>query len=128
MAVGLNPPDGLAREVGPVFFALSDGTRRQVLQRLRDGSSVTPSALAADLPVTRQAVIKHLAVLDGAGLVTKTRAGRETRYRLRPQRLTDAAAWIAAVGGEWDERLARLDELLTRRTVERASRARRSAP
>ncbi len=101
--------------VGAVFFALSDDTRRHVVERLRDGSSVTPSALAAQLPVTRQAVIKHLTVLDAAGLVTKTRAGRETHYRLAPERLTDAAAWIAAVGGQWDDRLARLDDLLASR-------------
>ena len=98
-----------------MFFALSDDTRRHVVERLRDGSTVTPSALAGELPVTRQAVAKHLAVLDGAGLVTKTRAGRETRYRLAPRRLTEAAAWIAAVGGAWDERLARLDGVLAER-------------
>ena len=98
--------------VGRVFFALSDDTRRHVVERLRDGSSVTPAALASELPVTRQAIIKHLTVLDAAGLVAKTRAGRETRYALRPQRLTEAAAWIAHVGGEWDDRLARLDALL----------------
>ncbi len=104
-----------ADAVGNVFFALADDTRRHVLERLGDGSTVTPNALAAQLPVTRQAVAKHLAVLQAAGLVTKSRAGRETRYRLQPQRLTDAAAWIAAVGGQWDERLARLDKLLGER-------------
>lgn len=109
--VGTRPAD----EVGPVFLALADETRRHVVARLGDGSTATPSSLAAELPVTRQAVSKHLAVLDAAGLVTKTRRGRETRYRLDPAPLTDAAAWIAAVGGQWDERLARLDDLLTRR-------------
>jgi DNA-binding transcriptional ArsR family regulator len=101
--------------VGSVFFALADDTRRHVVERLRDGSSLTPSALAGELPVTRQAVTKHLAVLDEAGLVVKTRQGRETHYRLQPERLTEAAAWIASVGGRWDDRLARLDELLARR-------------
>ncbi len=102
-------------DVGAVFLALGDGTRRHVVERLRDGSTLTPSSLAADLPVTRQAISKHLAVLDAAGLVTKTRAGRETRYRLAPAPLTEAAAWLAAVGAEWDARLARLDDLLTHR-------------
>ena len=103
------------QDVGAVFFALADETRRHVVERLQDGSTVTPSALADELPVTRQAVAKHLAVLDAAGLVTKTRAGRETHYRLEPARLTDAAAWIADVGAQWDDRLARLDELTKRR-------------
>jgi DNA-binding transcriptional ArsR family regulator len=101
--------------IGAVFFALSDDTRRHVVEQLGDGSTVTPSGLAEQLPVTRQAVTKHLAVLDAAGLVTKTRAGRETHYRLQPERLTEAAAWIAAVGRQWDERLARLEELLAER-------------
>jgi len=95
-------------DVGAVFLALGDGTRRHVVERLRDGSTLTPSSLAADLPVTRQAISKHLAVLDAAGLVTKTRAGRETRYRLAP-------APLPAVCAEWDARLARLDDLLTHR-------------
>lgn len=98
-----------------MFFALADDTRRQVVERLHDGSHLTPSALAAELPVTRQAVSKHLGILHSAGLVTKTRTGRESRYRLQAQPLADAAAWIAAVGGSWDERLARLDDLLERR-------------
>jgi DNA-binding transcriptional ArsR family regulator len=106
-------------DVGSVFFALGDDTRRHVVERLRDGSSLTPSMLAGELPVTRQAVTKHLAVLDEAGLVVKTRQGRETHYRLRPERLTEAAAWIAAVGGRWDDRLARLDDLLARRRAGR---------
>jgi DNA-binding transcriptional ArsR family regulator len=105
--------------VGSVFFALADDTRRHVVERLRDGSSLTPSALACELPVTRQAVTKHLAVLGEAGLVVKTRHGRETHYRLQPERLTEAAAWIASVGGRWDDRLARLDDLLARRRSER---------
>lgn len=108
----LEPVDG---DVGEVFFALADVTRRHVVERLRDGSTVTPSSLATQLPVTRQAVTKHLAVLDAAGLVTKTRSGRETHYRLEPARLTDAAAWIAAVGARWDDRLVALDALLGER-------------
>jgi DNA-binding transcriptional ArsR family regulator len=102
-------------DVGSVFFALADDTRRHVVERLQDGSTLTPSALAAELPVSRQAISKHLAVLDDAGLVSRTRHGRETRYALQPERLTEAAAWIASVGGRWDDRLARLDTLLTRR-------------
>lgn len=101
-------------EPGPVFFALADETRRRIVERLHDGSHLTPSSLAAELPVTRQAISKHLAVLHAAGLVTRARTGRETRYRFQAQPLADAAAWIAAVGGAWDARLARLDDVLQR--------------
>ncbi len=102
-------------DTGAVFFALADPTRRHLIEALGDGSSVTPSALAAELPLTRQALTKHLGVLGEAGLVTKRREGRETRYTLQPERLTEAAAWIAVVGGAWEERLGRLEALLQER-------------
>ena len=98
-------PDAAA---GAVFAALADPTRRAVVRALARRPTVTASALARELPVTRQAVAKHLAALAAAGLVTATRAGRETRYRLTPDPLDDAIAWMAAVGGAWDARLARL--------------------
>ena len=69
-------------------------------------------AVAAELPVTRQAVAKHLAALRAAELVRAARVGRETRYTLEPRPLGDAARWIARVGGEWDERLGDLGRLL----------------
>lgn len=65
------------------------------------------------MPVTRQAVAKHLAVLADAGLVESERVGRETQYRPTPEPLEDAVAWIARVGGEWDARLARLRRLFS---------------
>lgn len=111
MRLEQNPSD----DAGAVFFALADPTRRHLVQTLGDGSSVTPSALAANLPLTRQALTKHLGVLGDAGLVTKTRAGRETLYTLEPEPLTEAAAWIASVGGAWDERLGRLESLFADR-------------
>jgi DNA-binding transcriptional ArsR family regulator len=95
-------------QVGAVFAALADPTRRQVVQSLSPGSTVTASRLAAELPITRQAVAKHLAALDHAGLVEAERRGRETHYRLTPEPLTEAASWMAAVGGQWDDRLASL--------------------
>jgi DNA-binding transcriptional ArsR family regulator len=90
---------------GPVFNALADPNRRHLLNELAARETATATELAAELPVTRQAVAKHLAALGEAGLVTSERRGRETRYRLTPEPLTDAVSWIAAVGGEWDERL-----------------------
>lgn len=93
---------------GAVFAALSDPTRRAVLRAVAEGRAVTSTRLAQELPVTRQAVAKHLAVLGDAGLVRAERAGRETRYALEPAPLEDAVAWIAQTGARWDDRLARL--------------------
>ncbi len=98
-----------------VFSALADPTRRDVVASLAGpGVEVTASGLAADLPITRQAVAKHLAALERAGLVEPRRAGRETRYRLTPEPLEEAMIWMARIGGEWDERLARLARLAER--------------
>jgi DNA-binding transcriptional ArsR family regulator len=94
--------------VGAVFTALSDPTRREVVRRLVGEVSFTVTELASELPVTRQAVAKHLAVLEEAGLVSATTQGRRRRYRLTPGPLTDAMGWMADVGAEWDERLAAL--------------------
>lgn len=99
---------------GAVFAALADPTRRQVVRALAERETVTASALAGELPVTRQAVAKHLAALGDAGLVAGERAGRETRYHLTPGPLTDAMAWMADAGARWDERLARLKHRLER--------------
>jgi DNA-binding transcriptional ArsR family regulator len=95
-----------------VFSALSDGSRRRLLESLATRESASLTELAAQLPVTRQAVSKHLAALSDAGLVEARRAGRETRYRLTPEPLVDALSWIEWVGAQWDERLARLREHL----------------
>jgi DNA-binding transcriptional ArsR family regulator len=96
-----------------VFAALADPTRRYVIERLAHEPSVTSTALASQLPITRQAVTKHLMALADAGLVASARAGRETRYRLAPDAFAEAAAWMVRVGGEWDERLDRLNRLLS---------------
>jgi DNA-binding transcriptional ArsR family regulator len=97
-----------------VFAALGDAKRRQLLETISARGSATATELAAELPVTRQAVAKHLAALAGAGLVTSDRAGRETHYRVTPEPLEDAIVWMARVGGEWDRRLARLRRYLAR--------------
>lgn len=100
--------------VGAVFAALGDPTRRHVVATLARRDSATPTSLAADLPMTRQAVAKHLGTLSAAGLVSHERVGRETRYALTPGALAEAAGWMATVGVQWDDRLARLHRLLTR--------------
>jgi DNA-binding transcriptional ArsR family regulator len=84
-----------------------------VVETLARGGTVTASGLAEQLPITRQAVAKHLSALRGADLVSATRVGRETRYELRPRPLDEAADWIQMVSAEWDDRLDAL-----RRSVE----------
>jgi ArsR family transcriptional regulator, cadmium/lead-responsive transcriptional repressor len=91
-----------------VFGALADPTRREVLRSLAAEPGLTASRLAGELPMTRQAVSKHLAALSGAGLVQAHREGRETRYVITPAPLADAMLWMTDVGAEWDERLTRL--------------------
>ena len=98
-----------------MFDALADPTRRRVVETLARGGTVTASGLAEELPITRQAVAKHLSALRGADLVTSTRVGRETRYELRPQPLDEAAEWIQMVGAEWDDRLDALKRSVERR-------------
>jgi DNA-binding transcriptional ArsR family regulator len=107
---GLTASDDRA---GAVFAALADPTRRTMLRTLREEPS-TASRMAGDLPMTRQAVAKHLAALRAAGLVDARREGRETRYVLTPAPLADAIEWMADAGGFWDARLARLAERAAR--------------
>jgi DNA-binding transcriptional ArsR family regulator len=101
---------GTARDgaVGAVFAALADPTRRAVLRELGSGSTVTASALADGMPMTRQALTKHLRALADAGLVVATRSGRETHYRAVPGALDDAVGWMVDAGARWDDRLERL--------------------
>jgi len=93
---------------GPVFSALSDSTRRNVVEALAGRETATATELAAELPVTRQAVSKHLTALGAAGLVASERRGRETHYRLTPDALSDAVSWMEQVGAQWELRLAAL--------------------
>ena len=100
--------------VDRVFSALSDPTRRAVITCLSDGGPTTLARLADELPVTRQAVAKHLAALEQAGLVGVEADGRSRTYRLTPGPLTEAMGWMVDVGSDWDSRLESL-----RRYVER---------
>jgi len=93
---------------GAVFAALADPTRRQLLRAVVEAGPTTATVLSSGLPVTRQAVAKHLGVLRQAGLVCAERAGRETRYRAEPESLRVATSWIAETGAAWDDRLSRL--------------------
>ena len=103
-----------------VFDALADPTRRSVLRAVAEDGPLTATQLAQRLPVTRQAVGKHLDVLADAGLVRKERAGRDVRFSLDAAPLGDALAWLAAIGSRWDRRLATLERRL-RTDIPRAS-------
>jgi DNA-binding transcriptional ArsR family regulator len=94
-----------------VFNALGDDTRWAILQLLGQ-SDLSASALAEHLPVTRQAIAKHLTVLADAGLVEAVRVGREVRYRALGARLTETARALEAVGAAWDRRLDALKRLV----------------
>jgi DNA-binding transcriptional ArsR family regulator len=96
--------------LGAVFAALADPTRRHVIEMLSQRSTVTASGLAEELPISRQAVAKHLRALTEAGLLARAQQGRETQYRLSPQPLDGAVRWMTAAGARWDQRLARLQE------------------
>ncbi len=95
-----------------VFTALADPTRRQVLSMLVERGPVSATALGQALPVSRQAVAKHLVVLRNAGLVAAQRQGQEVRYELVSEALTEASEWIAQLSARWDARLARLASYL----------------
>jgi DNA-binding transcriptional ArsR family regulator len=99
----------LSDQLGNVFAALADPTRRGMVQvLLRDGSTSVP-ALSSDLPISRQAVAKHLATLEEAGLLERLPgSGREVRYGLRGEALTPATAWLRDAETDWERRLGRL--------------------
>jgi DNA-binding transcriptional ArsR family regulator len=99
---------GAVEAADSVLVALADPTRRQLLDLLAAQGEATATTLAARLPVSRQAVARHLAVLDAAGLVSGSRAGREVRYAVRPAALDATARWMAALAADWDRRLANI--------------------
>jgi ArsR family transcriptional regulator, cadmium/lead-responsive transcriptional repressor len=94
-----------------LWAAVADPTRRRVLDVLLEHGEASTTMLASGLPVTRQAVAKHLVVLDRVGLVAGRRCGREVRYAVRPERMDDAAEAMARVAAQWDARLARIKRL-----------------
>ncbi|MEA3036629.1 MAG: hypothetical protein QOH04_2401 [Sphingomonadales bacterium] len=91
-----------------VFAALADPTRLKLVMRLSDGGGRSIATLSLDTSLTRQAVTKHLRVLERVHLVRSDREGRETRFALRPEGLEPARDWMEIVGTQWEEALARL--------------------
>jgi len=93
-----------------LFAALGDETRWSVLEALGEGDA-SASALAERLPVSRQAIAKHLAVLEAVGLVEPVRVGREVRYRVLGAQLNATARRLESIGAKWDRRLAAIKEI-----------------
>lgn len=100
--------DGGRGGVDRVFAALGVPGRRSLVEAVAARGTATATELAAERPVTRQAVAKQLSTLADAGLLRATRSGRETRYEVTPAPLEDAIEWMVTVGAAWDERLAAL--------------------
>jgi DNA-binding transcriptional ArsR family regulator len=94
-----------------LWAAIADPTRQQLLDLILAAGDATATVLARDLPITRQGVAKHLAVLERAGLVDAARTGREVRYSVRRERLDQATRQMARVIDRWDQRLAAIKRI-----------------
>ena len=94
-----------------LWSAIGDPTRRRMLDMLLAAGDGTATSLSDQLPVTRQAVAKHLGVLDRVGLVHATPIGREMRYRLDDAQFARAVAQLSTVGASWDARLQRITQI-----------------
>ncbi|MFC4245314.1 ArsR/SmtB family transcription factor [Gryllotalpicola reticulitermitis] len=103
-----------------LWQAVADPTRRRLLDELLAAGGATPSGLAERMPVTRQAVSKHLVVLERTGLVTSRRSGREVLFAVSPARLGAASELLRAAAEAWDGRLARIKALAEHAEAEQA--------
>lgn len=92
----------------PIFTALADPMRRNLLANLAEYSPRTATQLAEEYPITRQGILKHLRVLEEAGLVVVYQEGREKLFSFTPQPLGELEAWIKEISAKWDQRLLRL--------------------
>jgi DNA-binding transcriptional ArsR family regulator len=104
--------DGRASDA--LWAAVADPTRRQILDALLAAGEATATELAHEVPVSRQAVAKHLDVLERAGLVSHRRLGREVRFAVEPDRLNAASRSMARLAAEWDGRLFRIKRIAER--------------
>ena len=101
----------MTEDADRLWAAIADPTRQQLLDLHPRAGDATATALARDLPITRQGIAKHLAVLERAGLVEASRSGREVRFTVRRDRLDQATRRMAQVLDRWDERLATIKGL-----------------
>ncbi len=103
-----------APDPAPVFAALGDRTRLALLAKLIDGKAQSITSLSADTRLTRQAITKHLRVLERAGIVKSARVGRESQFILRPERIEDARTYLDQVAAQWRGALSRLRAFVER--------------
>jgi DNA-binding transcriptional ArsR family regulator len=101
---------GTGADIGAVLAALADPTRRQLLDALVEAGQATATTLAQQLPVSRQAVVKHVRILEATGLVRGVRAGREVRFEAIREPLDASARWLAELSTSWDRRLRMVKE------------------
>src|SRR3954453_8683885 len=102
---------GEGEEADRLWAAIADPTRQQMLDRILAAGDATATALARELPITRQGIAKHLAVLERAGLVEASRSGREVRLTVRQERLDQATRHMAQILANWDKRLATIKRI-----------------
>jgi DNA-binding transcriptional ArsR family regulator len=110
MSTGLAGPGLASTAADQVFAALADPTRRRLLELLGEQAGASATTLAGQLPVSRQAVVKHLAVLQQSDLVTRRRDGREVVFTVHPERLVTTASWMTSVAASWQQRLQLLKQ------------------
>jgi DNA-binding transcriptional ArsR family regulator len=101
-------------DAAPVFAALGDETRLRLVSRLCDSGPTSIAKLTSGADVTRQAIAKHLRVLEDAGLVRGSREGRESVWELAPGRLEEAQRWLGEISSQWDAALGRLKAFVER--------------
>jgi len=111
-ALDMQPIGCLSCVMTSLFDAVADPTRRKILEKLRTSGPLSLSEIADGLPITRQAVTKHLNTLEASGLVRMARAGRERIHELNPEPLQELQEWLAPYAAEWDRRLDRLQRHL----------------
>lgn len=114
------------REIADVFSALGDRTRLAVVAKLQSRGALSATALSDGAGISRQAIVKHLQVLEAAGLVTHERRGREVLFALEARRLHEARAFLDAMSAGWDRAIARLRGMVE--APPRGARRRRRPP
>lgn len=97
-----------AAEAAPIFAALGDETRLHLVSRLCSEGPLSIARLSENVSITRQAVTKHLATLEGSGLLEAMRSGRERVYQLQPARMQAAKRYLDQIAAQWDDALERL--------------------
>lgn len=98
--------------IADVFFALGDRTRLSVVKRLGERGAQSATTLSENASVTRQAIVKHLQVLEGAGLVTHEKRGREVLYALDTRQFNEASAFLKEISAGWDYAIERLRRIV----------------